>query len=76
MLKPNYALFANTQQAINISLLERFREEGIQFASPIGAAVQFSEPVSDGETPARSATAASDRTPARLRAKTAKGPVA
>ncbi|MFC4158368.1 mechanosensitive ion channel family protein [Chitinimonas lacunae] len=32
MLKPAYALFMATQHAINISLIERFAEEGIRFA--------------------------------------------
>lgn len=34
MLKPDYALYMDTQQAINLELLERFGEEGIEFAFP------------------------------------------
>lgn len=34
MLVPTYADFMNTQQAVNLALLERFAEEGIEFAFP------------------------------------------
>lgn len=34
MLKPDYALYMDTQQAINLELIERFSEKGIDFAFP------------------------------------------
>ncbi len=34
MLKPDYALFMDTQQTINFDILERFEQEGINFAFP------------------------------------------
>ncbi len=34
MLDPSYGLYMDTQQAINLALLKRFAEEGIEFAYP------------------------------------------
>ena len=34
MLKPDYALYMDTQQAINLELMEQFSKEGIEFAFP------------------------------------------
>lgn len=34
MLKPDYNLYMDTQQAINLALMRRFKEEGIEFAFP------------------------------------------
>ena len=34
MLDPDYNLFMDTQQAINLALLRQFRSEGIGFAYP------------------------------------------
>jgi small-conductance mechanosensitive channel len=34
MLEPDYVLFMNTQQAINLAVLRRFADEGIRFAYP------------------------------------------
>ena len=34
MLKPDYNLFMDTQQAINLALMRRFEEAGIEFAYP------------------------------------------
>jgi small-conductance mechanosensitive channel len=34
MLKPDYSLYMDTQQAINLDILERFSAEGIRFAFP------------------------------------------
>lgn len=37
---PDYLLFMNTQQTINLTLLERFAAEGIEFAYPTQVAIQ------------------------------------
>lgn len=34
MLNPDYNLYMDTQQAINLALMRRFKEEGIEFAFP------------------------------------------
>ncbi len=34
MVEPDYVLFMNTQQAINLAILRRFADEGIRFAYP------------------------------------------
>jgi len=34
LLKPDYNFYMDTQQAINLALMRRFREEGIEFAFP------------------------------------------
>ena len=48
MLTPDYVVYMDTQQAINLALFRRFAEEGIEFAFPTQTLLFESQRVSDG----------------------------
>ncbi len=53
VLSPDYQLYMNIQQAINLELLERFAAEGISFAYPTAVEIQRTEGFPPGGAHAR-----------------------